>query len=624
MRSRRPRSSSGASITTSGSAERNQPDRPSVKRAVAGRAIAPGRRLSERHGRDPLPKSLPATAARFGERSRRTVVANAAGRESAGMIQTNGLTKQLGGRTVVSDVTFRCEPGTVTGFLGPNGAGKTIHSADARRPLAARQRHGTDPRWALPRPAEPGPACRHPARRVRPARRAPRPRGARRLRPHHGRAGAARRRAAAARRPRRDGGPAPCRQVLARHAPAPGLRPRTARRPRGPDPRRARQWPRSGRHALDARPAAQLRRPRRHRAALLAPAGRGRGRRRPDDDHRQRPDPGARHPRRAADRIRDHRRGRRPRRPRCRASPRRPRDPPGRRRSAAGRGRAGDRRPRGHGRRRGTALACPSRGRRPRTSLLRADDLRRRHAVDPDRFHPSRAAGSNRMTTTTLVAPIRKNTAGVHARPGLGRLVAVELRKMVDTRAGFWLQVAMVALTVVVVVVRLLVGDAPDHTFQSVLDAGLQPSAVLLPVLGILLVTSEWSQRTGLITFALVPVRSRVLGAKLIASLLRAVAMLAISLAVVAAGVLVSSPGVEGTWSDAAPLIGQSAVNLTAGMVIGVAFGAILLTPAPAIVLLFALPTAWMAVLSLPVFSDVAPWVDYARALGQMTEERSE
>jgi ABC-2 type transport system ATP-binding protein len=41
------------------------------------------------------------------------------------MIETQGLTKQLGGRTVVSDVTFRCVPGTVTGFLGPNGAGKT-------------------------------------------------------------------------------------------------------------------------------------------------------------------------------------------------------------------------------------------------------------------------------------------------------------------------------------------------------------------------------------------------------------------------------------------------------------------------------------------------------------------
>jgi hypothetical protein len=224
------------------------------------------------------------------------------------------------------------------------------------------------------------------------------------------------------------------------------------------------------------------------------------------------------------------------------------------------------------------------------------------------------------MSTTALAAPIRVNTAGVHARPGLGRLVAVELRKMVDTRAGFWLQVAMVALTVVVVVVRLLVGDAAHHTFQSVLDAGLQPAAILLPVLGILLVTSEWSQRTGLITFALVPVRSRVLGAKLIASLLLATAMLAMSVAVVAAGVFVSSPGVEGTWSDAAPLIGQSAVYLTAGMVIGVALGAILLASAPAIVLLFPLPTAWMALVSLPVFSGVAPWVDNAHALGQMTE----
>ena len=224
------------------------------------------------------------------------------------------------------------------------------------------------------------------------------------------------------------------------------------------------------------------------------------------------------------------------------------------------------------------------------------------------------------MSTTTLAAPIRVNTTGVHARPGLGRLVAVELRKMVNTRAGFWLQVAMVALTVVVVVVRLLVGDAADHTFESVLDAGLQPAAILLPVLGILLVTSEWSQRTGMITFALVPVRSRVLGAKVVASLVLAVAMLAMSVGVVAVGVLVASPG-DGAWSDVVPLIGQSAVYVTTGMVVGVAFGAILLAPSPAIVLRFALPTAWMAVVSLPVFSGVAPWVDNARAVGQMTAE---
>jgi ABC-2 type transport system ATP-binding protein len=45
--------------------------------------------------------------------------------DAADMIETHGLTKRLGGRAVVDDVTFRCEPGTVTGFLGPNGAGKT-------------------------------------------------------------------------------------------------------------------------------------------------------------------------------------------------------------------------------------------------------------------------------------------------------------------------------------------------------------------------------------------------------------------------------------------------------------------------------------------------------------------
>ena len=225
------------------------------------------------------------------------------------------------------------------------------------------------------------------------------------------------------------------------------------------------------------------------------------------------------------------------------------------------------------------------------------------------------------MSTTTLAPPIPVDTAGVHARPGLGRLVAVELRKMVDTRAGFWLQVATVAITVLAVIVACVVGDATDLTFQSVLNVGLQPAAILLPVAGILLVTSEWSQRTGLITFALVPVRSRVLGAKLIASLVLAVAMLVMSLSVVAAGVLVASPDVDGTWADAAPLIAQSAVYLTAGMITGIALGAILLASAPAIVALFALPTAWMAVVSLPFFADVAPWVSTARALSPMQEE---
>ena len=223
--------------------------------------------------------------------------------------------------------------------------------------------------------------------------------------------------------------------------------------------------------------------------------------------------------------------------------------------------------------------------------------------------------------STALAAPIRLSAAGTDARPSVGRLVAVELRKMVDTRAGLWMQVATVVFTALVVILRSVVGDAADHTFAAVLNIAVKPAAVLLPVAGILLVTSEWSQRTGMITFALVPVRSRVLGAKLIASLLLALAALVMAVAVVAAGVLVASPGVEGTWSDAAALIGQSAVFLTTGMVVGVAFGAVLLASAPAVVALSALPIAWTAAASLSFFAGAAPWLDTRLALAPLHHE---
>jgi ABC-2 type transport system ATP-binding protein len=41
------------------------------------------------------------------------------------MISVEHVTKRYGKHTAVNDVSFHCEPGTVTGFLGPNGAGKS-------------------------------------------------------------------------------------------------------------------------------------------------------------------------------------------------------------------------------------------------------------------------------------------------------------------------------------------------------------------------------------------------------------------------------------------------------------------------------------------------------------------
>src|SRR4051812_21360571 len=154
---------------TPGSAERNRSDRPSVKRAIAWRAIARGSRLGERHGRDPLPKSLSATAAGLGERSPQAVAANPASGESAGesrrtnstegsamaAIEIQGLSKRFGDITAVDDLSFSTREGAVTGFLGPNGAGKTTTPRLLLGPVRPTQ--GTAPGDGRPHPQTPQP-----------------------------------------------------------------------------------------------------------------------------------------------------------------------------------------------------------------------------------------------------------------------------------------------------------------------------------------------------------------------------------------------------------------------------------------------------------------------------------
>ena len=56
-------------------------------------------------------------------------------------------------------------------------------------------------------------------------------------------------------------------------------------------------------------------------------------------------------------------------------------------------------------------------------------------------------------------------------------------------------------------------------------------------------------------------------------------------------------------------------------MVVGVAFGAVLLASTPAIVALFALPIAWTAVASLSFFAGAAPWLDTRLALAPLHQE---
>ena len=85
------------------------------------------------------------------------------------------------------------------------------------------------------------------------------------------------------------------------------------------------------------------------------------------------------------------------------------------------------------------------------------------------------------------------------------RLLGVELRKMWDTRAGLWLLIAIGVITAAIIVIFFLVSDPSDRVFQNFIGITATPQGFLLPVLGILLITSEWGQRTTLTTFTLVP-----------------------------------------------------------------------------------------------------------------------
>jgi ABC-2 type transport system permease protein len=224
------------------------------------------------------------------------------------------------------------------------------------------------------------------------------------------------------------------------------------------------------------------------------------------------------------------------------------------------------------------------------------------------------------MSANAAALDIAIPARGADRRPGMARLTAVELRKMVDTRAGFWLQLAVAALTVIVVVVICIVGGAEHQTLPQMLSAAVAPAGILLPVVGILLVSSEWSQRTAPITFVLVPHRARVLAAKVLASIVLSIVAFAFCLAVAAIGTAVAAPGLDGTWSLSANLLGQSALSLATGVVGGVAFGAALLSSAPAIVLSFALPFGWAAIGSIHALEPTARWLDQTRSLSPLTE----
>src|SRR5215217_3100006 len=95
-------------------------------------------------------------------------------------------------------------------------------------------------------------------------------------------------------------------------------------------------------------------------------------------------------------------------------------------------------------------------------------------------------------------------------------IMGVELRKMFNTRSGFWLMSSVVILAVIATGAVILFAPNDEITYDSFAGAIGIPMTIILPIIAALSITSEWSQRTGLTTFTMVPSRNRVVMAKLV------------------------------------------------------------------------------------------------------------
>lgn len=197
-------------------------------------------------------------------------------------------------------------------------------------------------------------------------------------------------------------------------------------------------------------------------------------------------------------------------------------------------------------------------------------------------------------------------------------LLGVEARKMFDTRSGFWMLVSIVVLAVLATTAVILWAPDEAQDFGTYASAMGIPMSVILPMIAILSVTSEWSQRTGLTTFTLVPHRGRVIGAKLVLTVVMGVAAIAIALAVGAVGNLIGSNlvGVETTWDVTAVELGQIVLAAVLGMLVGFTLGVLFRNSAAAIVGYFVYSLVWTTLSSTLAafqdwYADAQPWVDF-------------
>lgn len=225
---------------------------------------------------------------------------------------------------------------------------------------------------------------------------------------------------------------------------------------------------------------------------------------------------------------------------------------------------------------------------------------------------------------TTSLSPRNLGTDAAPSTSGpipFSRLVRAEWGKATDTRAARWL-LALVALsTAAMMLVPVLAPTSFDQTDASYLRVAALGLTILLPVVAILMLTGEWSQRSVFMTFTQEPRRIRVVNAKLAASLVLGSGAAVFGGVVTAAGLGLASA--SGRAIEANLTVGAITGYLlfvVLNVLAGVALGALLQSSARAIAASFALPAAF-AVLGT-TSTLVADWIDMSTTWSWVLENR--
>jgi ABC-type transport system involved in multi-copper enzyme maturation permease subunit len=200
-------------------------------------------------------------------------------------------------------------------------------------------------------------------------------------------------------------------------------------------------------------------------------------------------------------------------------------------------------------------------------------------------------------------------------------LASVEFRKMTDTRSGRWL-----IATILTIVTGVLIWKVAHPSIQPAFDNYSDVSAVfvafLAPLIGLLAITSEWTQRTALTTFTLAPRRMPVIAAKYVASIVLTLGLLAVSVLLAGGFTLLGGAIHGGGTFDGLPTeVRSDAIIVFLQVTMAMAFGLLAVQTPLAITAFLIAPTAWAA-FSSNVLKGASPWFDVFSAYDRLASSQ--